>query len=191
MIDYLLNLSTQPAWIFLAIILSSYLLEDVAIISAAVMAADQMISVQLAVYAILIGIISGDIGLYLLGYLLKKHSVFQQWLVKKNRQQHYATLFGHNLIKNILLIRFVPGLRFVCYTSCGLFRAHFGQFIIAVTVAGVIWVFAVFTLIYQLGSSIWLEHSDWKWILIPVVLMLLVGTNRQIMRRIQLQEKQI
>ncbi len=187
MIDYLLSLSTQPLWVFIYIVLASYILEDLAIVSAAVMAADQMIGVQLALYAILIGIITGDIGLYVLGYLLKKHGAFQRWLEKKNRKQHYDTLFGTNLVKNILLVRFVPGLRFICYTSCGLFRAHFGQFLLAVLLAGLIWVPVIFTLIYQLGSSAWLEFSDWKWLLIPLAISLLYISNRSIMHSLKKQ----
>lgn len=187
MIDYLLSLSTQPLWVFIYIVLASYILEDLAIVSAAVMAADQMIGVQLALYAILIGIITGDIGLYVLGYLLKKHGTFQRWLEKKNRKQHYDTLFGTNLVKNILLVRFVPGLRFICYTSCGLFRAHFGQFLLGVLLAGLIWVPVIFTLIYQLGSSAWLEFSDWKWLLIPLAISLLYISNRSIMHSLKKQ----
>ena len=187
MIDYLLSLSTQPLWVFIYIVLASYILEDLAIVSAAVMAADQMIGVQLALYAILIGIITGDIGLYVLGYLLKKHGTFQRWLEKKNRKQHYDTLFGTNLVKNILLVRFVPGLRFICYTSCGLFRAHFGQFLLGVLLAGLIWVPVIFTLIYQLGTSVWLEFSDWKWLLIPLAISLLYISNRSIMHSLKKQ----
>ena len=180
MLDYLLSLSTQPIWVFIAIVLASYILEDLAIVSAAVIAADQIIPAPLAVYAILTGIISGDIGLYFIGYFFKKHSSVSQWLDKKNRVQRYDGLFKTQLIKNIILIRFVPGLRFVCYTSCGVFKAHLGQFIMGVTIAGLFWVSVVFTTIYQLGTSSWLEYSDWKWMLIPVALTLLLISNRQI-----------
>ena len=188
MIEYLLNLSTQPIWVFISIVLASYVLEDLAIVGAAVMAADHMIPVPLALYAILVGIITGDIGLYVLGYLLKNNKTFLKWLEKKNRQQHYDAMFSENLIKNILLIRFVPGLRLVCYTSCGLFKAHFGQFVLGVTIACVAWVLFVFTLIYQLGSSAWLELSDWKWLLIPLAILFLYMSNRRIMRSLKQQE---
>lgn len=185
--DYLLSFSTQTAWVFLVIILVSYVLEDLAIIAAAVIAADQIIPATLAFYAILIGIISGDIGLYFMGYLFKKYPRINQWLNKEGRQPRYETIFKTNLIKNILLIRFVPGLRFVCYTSCGIFRAHLGQFVLAVAIAGIIWVTVVFTLIYQLGSSSWLEYSDWKWLIIPIALSLLIVSNRQVMQRFMKQ----
>lgn len=188
MIDYLLSLSTQPIWIFASIVLASYILEDLAIVSAAVLAADQLIAVPLALYAILFGIITGDIGLYALGFFFKNNKSFQKWMEKKNRQQHYDFIFSKNLIKNILLVRFVPGLRFVCYTSCGLFRAKFGQFIMGVTLAGLLWVPIIFTVIYQVGTSAWLELSDWKWALIPVAIALLYISNRRIMQSLKQQE---
>lgn len=181
MIDYLLNLSTQPAWIFVAIILSSYLLEDLAIIAAAILAVDQMISVPLAASAIMLGIVSGDIGLYIVGFLANKHPVLKQKIQSKGRHQYFSNMLNSHLMKNILFIRFVPGLRFVCYTSCGLLKINFLRFTLGVTIATALWVTVVFSVIYQLGSTVWIEHSHWKWILVPAAMFMLYLFNRHYM----------
>lgn len=159
----------------------SYILEDLAIISAAILAAEQMISVPMAATAILCGIISGDIGLYFMGYLAREKTALKQKLTRHNRHQLLLKAIDENLFVNILLIRFVPGLRFICYTSCGLFKIDFFRFTLSVTIATSIWVMIVFSFIYQLGSSSWLENSYWKWAIAPVAIAMLYFSNRQYM----------
>lgn len=185
MIDYLLNISTQPAWIFVAIILSSYILEDLAIISAAMLAADQLISIPLAVSAIMIGIISGDIGLYIMGLWARSHERLTEKLLKKDRHEYLSNILNGQLLKNILLIRFIPGLRFLCYTSCGLFKVHFGRYTLGISLAAFLWVLVVFSIIYQLGSHAWFEHSKWKWSLVPVAMLMLYFLNRRTMQNLK------
>lgn len=159
----------------------SYILEDLAIISAAILAAEQMISVPMAATAILCGIISGDIGLYFMGYLAREKTALKQKLTRHNRHQLLLEAIDENLFVNILLIRFVPGLRFICYTSCGLFKIDFFRFTLSVTIATSIWVMILFSFIYQLGSSSWLENSYWKWAIAPVAIAMLYFFNRQYM----------
>lgn len=54
-------------WLMLGIIALSYLLEDLAIVSAAGLATQGLIPPQYALLAIFIGIATGDLGLYYLG----------------------------------------------------------------------------------------------------------------------------
>lgn len=178
MIDYLLNLSSQPAWIFVAIILSSYLLEDMAIVAAALLATEQLISVPLAVSAIMIGIISGDIGLYIVGYIANKHQGLKRKLLSNARHDYFSNMLNRHLLKNILMIRFIPGLRFVCYTSCGLLNIHPGRFVLGISIASALWVSVVFSVIYLMGSNTWLENSHWKWTLVPIAMLILYFFNR-------------
>ncbi len=185
MIDYLLNISTQPAWLFIAIILASYLLEDLAIISAALLAADQVISVPMAASAIMLGIISGDAGLYAMGYFAR----YSQWLTEKIKPQskdsRYYKLVSINLFKNILFVRFVPGLRFLFYTSCGLFKVGFRRFLLGIFLSTSLWVLVVFSSFYLAGSSAWAENSPLKWLLIPLAISLLYISNRHSMRNLK------
>lgn len=185
MIDYLLNISTRPEWLFVAIILASYLLEDLAIISAALLAADQMISVPMAASAIMLGIMSGDAGLYVMGYFAR----YSRWLTAKikpqNKDSRYYKMVSANLLKNILLVRFVPGLRFLFYTSCGLFRVDFKRFLLGVFLSTFLWVLVVFGTFYLAGSSAWAENSSLKWLLIPLAIIMLYVSNRHSIRNLK------
>jgi len=180
--DYLLSISIQPVWLFIAIILVSYLLEDLAIISAALLATEQMISVPLAFSAILIGIISGDLGLYAMGHFARQN----KWLMRKvegsNPDNRYYHLTTDNLFKNILFVRFVPGLRFIFYTACGLLRVRLMHYLSAVSLSTLIWVSFVFISIYLPGSSEWAENSPVKWLLIPLAMLMLYFFNRHAMQ---------
>ena len=169
----------------MAIIISSYILEDLAIISAAILAADQMISVPVAATAIMLGIISGDIGLYGIGYFSRSNTWLKKRLPAEAGQNRYLSLFNHQLLKNILLIRFIPGLRFICYTSCGLFRVHFRHYLVGVSLATSLWVLCVFSTIYLLGSSAWAEHSQLKWLIAPIALLMLYLVNRRYMQHLK------
>jgi len=183
MIDYLLSFSSQPAWIFFGIILASYILEDMAIIVAALLAAEQLISVPMAATAIMTGIISGDIGLYILGHFAKKHHFIKQKLIKNERHLKYSNIFNTHLLKNILFIRFIPGLRFICYTSCGLLNINIGRFIFGVALATALWVSVVFSIIYILGANTWTANSHWKWAIAPVAMLMLYLFNRHYMHK--------
>jgi len=183
--DYLLNISVQPAWLFIAIILISYLLEDLAIISAALLAADQLISAQLAASAIMLGIISGDAGLYAMGYFAR----YSRWLAQKtnpqSRDSRYYRLVNGNLQKNILLVRFVPGLRFIFYTSCGLFKVNFMRFFLGIFISTSLWVLFVFSTIYLAGTSAWAENNTLKWLMVPLAMLMLYVSNRHAMRNLK------
>ncbi len=65
--------ATPHSWYLLAvgIILLSYLLEDLAIITAATLAAQGVMSMPIALISIFIGIASGDLALYYLGKLCR------------------------------------------------------------------------------------------------------------------------
>jgi len=189
MVDSLLKLSTEPMWIFASIILLSYMLEDLAIVTAAVLAAEQVISVQYSSFAIIIGIISGDVGLYFIGFLANKHTSVKKYLANSQKSYKFFNALDKNLVKNILIIRFVPGLRFIFYTSCGLLKVSFWRYFLGVSIATAMWVIVVFTVIYRLGSSDWLEESAYKWAIAPVALLILYIFNRRYMQKIDHEQE--
>jgi len=183
MFEHLLEISAHPVWVFMAIVLASYIYEDAAIVFAALLAADGTTSLSLAFSAIAIGIITGDLGLYGLGYLAQRFPSLRRRLFGQDQGDRFLPLFRLNFIKNILLVRFAPGLRFLFYTACGLFKANVAQFIVGVSVATALWVSVVFTLIYLLGATVWQQYGHWQWTLLPVILLLLYAANRKVKRR--------
>ena len=172
-----MDLGTGAIAIFIGIILLSYLLEDLAIISAALAASDGLIYMPWALLAIFIGIATGDLGLYLLGKLAHRSRGLRYRLLRHKSMKIVRHKLKDHAIANIFIIRFVPGLRAVGFTLSGFFHIDFWRFMLAVIMATALWTGIVFTIIYQLGSVAWLEDSAYKWILAPLALCVLWVLN--------------
>ena len=175
---WLVSGSTSFALLSVGIVLLSYLLEDLAIATAAILSAQGSLPPSLALLAIFIGIVTGDLGLYILGSYTRKI----RWLryraltnvsykrVKRNLQQR--------AFLNLFIIRFIPGLRTIGFTLSGFLPIPLPLFLSAVLLASSIWTLLVFTLIYLLGSNMLMLLSEFKWGLIPVAFALLFFINR-------------
>ncbi|QRV24635.1 DedA family protein [Marinomonas foliarum] len=160
------------------IVLLSYLLEDLAIATAATLSAHGDLPSSLALMSIFIGIATGDLGLYVLGRYARK----VRWLRYRALTNSSFKVVRQKLIQraflNLFLIRFIPGLRTIGFTLSGFLVIPLPVFFSAVLLATSIWTLVVFTLIYQIGSSVFMQVSELKWLLIPVAFGLLFLMNR-------------
>ncbi|MDW6004751.1 DedA family protein [Vibrio mangrovi] len=160
------------------IILLSYLLEDAAIVTAASLAAQEQLSMLAALIAIMIGIITGDLGLYYLG----RYARTSRWLRYKTlRHRSFKTVrsrLRRGAFYQLFVIRFIPGLRTVGFTLSGFFSLNLSLFLSAVTFATAIWTALVFTVVYLLGSNVWSQAAQYQWVLIPVATTALFLINR-------------
>ena len=178
MLESLLALSSHPVWMAVAIILGTYILEDLAIVSAALLCADGMLSPWLGYTALVFGIYTGDLGLYGLG------KVFHQWqprFFRERLQQPMNRLeprLRAHMISVVLLVRVIPGLRLPSYLGCGYFRLSFPVFNGLVLLASLIWTAAVFWLIYFLGVEFWHSAGDARWLLPAGFIVLVLGLHR-------------
>ena len=78
--DFLLNISDTPAWLVIAVIVSTFMLEDLAIIAAAMLAVSQKISPEIAFTAVCTGMLIGDTALYLFGRLANAWQKLGRWM---------------------------------------------------------------------------------------------------------------
>ncbi|WP_069212110.1 DedA family protein [Vibrio anguillarum] len=164
--------------LFIGVILLSYLLEDVAIVTAATLALQNLMSPGLALLAIFVGIVSGDLGLYYLGQVAQRvRPLRYQALTNK----HFRTVrrkLHHHTFLNLFIIRFVPGLRTVGFTLSGFFSIPLALFLCSVLTATALWTLIVFSTLYYLGSQVWQQSSHYQWSIIPIAVGLLMLTNR-------------
>ena len=160
-----------------AIIAVSWLWEDAAVISGALMAAEDLISIPLSVTAVFLGICSGDLALYYLGRLALRWRKLRAWIVTNPQSRRLSRKFKKKTLSNIFIIRFIPGLRTLGFSLCGMWRVPFLRFFLAMSAAGVLWIACIFTLVYYLGSSAFLEGSPWKWSLMLLAGLLLLLNN--------------
>jgi len=162
--SFLANAAQDPVLLVAAIIIATFILEDAATIAAALLAADGIVPVPLALGALLIGIILGDIGLYALGRLATRNS----W-VRRQLQRRTAVDLGRWMGKRIFPVvcsaRFVPGARFPSYTASGMLGLSFWRFTLAAVIATSLWTILSFSVIFFLGNYFHEWLGSWRWLI--------------------------
>lgn len=177
MFEAFLNSTEHPLILSLGLIVISWIWEDAAVISGALLAAESTLSVPLAIAAVFIGIGSGDLALYYLGGLGNRWRRVRAWILLNPQSRYLGRRFRQQTFSNILIIRFIPGLRTLGFTLCGLWRVPVKRFTLAMLAAGACWISIIFTGIYTLGTTEWLANSAWKWSLLALAGALLVINN--------------
>lgn len=179
MFEFLINSSQNPLILMLIIVLTSYILEDAAIIGAALLVADSSLSYTSGLIAIFFGIVSGDLILYYLGSLGNK----VQW-IKNKLESEKGLAIRHKLhgraFMSVFVIRFIPGLRGIGYLACGALKVNLIVFLSSILLASLLWCGLVYSAIYWVGDALWLTDSPWRWLLAPVLFAILWSANKQI-----------
>lgn len=175
----LISIEGAPIWLIMAGIISlSYLLEDVAIVTAASLSAQELLSPSYALIAIMFGIISGDAGLYLLGVYAKKVRFLRYRIYHNKYFSPLRRRFQKGVFLKLCVVRFIPGLRTAGFTLSGFFSVPFGLFLTSALLSTTLWVALVFSLIYRLGSSAWVQAAQYQWMLILLAAAILYVVNR-------------
>lgn len=145
-----------------AIIVGTFILEDAATVVAAMQAGQGVLPVWLALCALYVGIVLGDLGLYGLGRL----SVRIGWLARRlppHRQDAIRGWISGRVFKVVLVSRFLPGLRLPTYTTCGFVGADLRQFTLAVVVATTCWTSLLFAASLKVGQFLMDHMGAWRW----------------------------
>jgi membrane protein DedA with SNARE-associated domain len=175
---FLTNGESSILLLSLGIIFLSYLLEDLAIVTAATLATQGVLSPTVGLIAIFIGIATGDLGLYALGRYGRKVRFLRY---KALTNKHFKTVrdrLHQGAFLNLFIIRFVPGLRSVGFTISGFFSIPLPLFLCAVLSATALWTALIFLVIYYLGSQAWLQAAQYQWLIIPLAISVLFIINR-------------
>ena len=146
----------EPWVIALALVLTTLLLEDVAIAAGVALAAQGTISWGLSFAAVGGGIAGGDLGLYALGIGATRVPWLQRRCVGE-RSAWARDQVMRRLPSAVLLARVIPGLRLVTYTACGFLRVPFPAFSLWVLLAVTLWTGALYGLSLAVGA--WLAEQ--------------------------------
>jgi membrane protein DedA with SNARE-associated domain len=122
-----LGLLEQPVLLFVAIIVATFILEDPATIAVGVLLAKGLVSWPFALVALGAGIFLGDVGLYGLGRGVRAG------LFRKRTWTYLPTKF------DLVLARFVPGLRTLTFGAAGFFHFPIGTFLLITFPSTIVW----------------------------------------------------
>lgn len=147
----------------LAIILGTFVLEDAATVLAALQVQDGKIAWEVALGALYIGIVLGDLGLYGLG----RGAASLPWarrLLPQDRRVTSRAWIEQRVFHVVFVSRFIPGARLPTYTSCGYLKASFPKFAAAAIVATLVWTTLLFLVSRHVGQYLIDHFGAWRWL---------------------------
>jgi membrane protein DedA with SNARE-associated domain len=160
--DWLSLYGHGPLFQGVLILLGTFVLEDAATILAAMDVQVQQVSLMVAIVALYVGIILGDLGLYGLGRVAVATPLARRWAPPERFANSRDWLQGH-VVKVVFVSRFLPGARLPAYTACGYFQANLVQFALTAVVATLIWTTLLFGVSLHLGRYMAEHLGAWRW----------------------------
>lgn len=126
----------------LAIILTSFMSEDLACIGAGMMVANGLITFWPAVFGAIAGIYIGDFTLYFAGRFLGR-SIFTvvpfKWFITEETVDVSVRWFNAKGPYLLFASRFIPGSRFPIYLTAGILKTSFWKFVFYFGLTVLIW----------------------------------------------------
>lgn len=159
-----------------AIIVGTFVLEDAATVLAAMEVQEGHIVWFVALAALYVGIVLGDLGLYGLGRLAAIWPWANRLLPQERRAMGKAWI-EKRVFQVVFISRFIPGARLPTYTSCGFLKASFGAFALAAVLATSVWTTLLFFISRHVGQYLIAHLGAWRWlgIVIFAIVIVLIG----------------
>jgi len=134
----------------------SFLSEDAATVSSALLIFGGPLSWPLGFVSCFAGIWIGDIGLYSLARCAGKDVLSSRWLARFAdaamiaRSEH---AFTRNGTFALIASRFIPGTRLPTYLVAGIFKIPFGRFALITAIGALVWISCIFALTKLFGAQ--------------------------------------
>ena len=168
--------------ILLLLALTTLLSEDLACVTAGVLAARGSIPLTPAIIGCYVGIVAGDQLLYLLGRSLGRAIVTRapfRWLIGPAELERAQEWFKREGMRVVITSRLLPGTRFPVYVTAGILRGGFVRFALWLMAVGAIWT------PLAVGGSYWaarrgrnlvesLPGATWPWVLGAILLLVFI-----------------
>ncbi len=153
---------SSTALLSLAIIFCTFILEDPTTVVVGLLAASHSIGVPIALFSLYAGIVFGDIGFYLLGWLASTSSRLKRY-IDHDLLAPFRAWLETRYVLTIFMARFIPGLRLPTYTASGFFRSPLSTFVVTAIAATSIWTTLLFSASYWFGdfTSHWIGPVRW------------------------------
>ena len=177
---------SSPA-ILAALFLIPFLHEDIAIVAAALMIAQQRLSIDAAFPCLFLGMVARDLAIYGMGSGARHNALAQRYLIRPRVQLLGEWLHG-NMLWVIFVGRIVPGLMYPTYIAFGWFALPFRRYALLTTVLSLLYLPIVFAIAYGLGRVAVDRVGGWAWIIVLVPVAVILGLRlRVVIRRAQLR----
>lgn len=150
--DMLMTLAGQPVPLTLAIVAATFVLEDLATVTVALLAAQMVIPGETALAAVLAGTILGDLALYAAARWAGGIPFVRRW----SERPAAAAILGwirRHAIAMTVVARFTPGLRLPVFAGAGTVRTPFVPFAAAIVISALVWTPGLWFATTSLGQT--------------------------------------
>ena len=160
--------------------------EDLTCIGAGVLVSQGFLGFLPATLGCIIGIVLGDIGLYLAGRYLGQPALKKaplRWFLPEKKILRGAKKFNRQGFRVIFASRFLPGARVPMYFTAGTLGMGFFRFSAYLTIAALVWTPMLVGIATWLGSNmmVWFKANEawalWGLVGIVLTLWLLINTG--------------
>lgn len=142
----------NPLLLFGALLLLTFVFEDVVVVAAGLIAGRMLIDPSVTLLALVIGTLAGDLGLHAAGRWLANWRYIQK-LRTPAVERLEGRLQRHGLWA-VALARFVPGTRLPVFLASGLFRLPSGPTSLVIAGTTIVWTPLLFLLSFGAGGNL-------------------------------------
>lgn len=155
-VDLHIQRDTSPWLQAGAIIVATWILEDPTTIATGLLVRDGQIDWAVAIIALFLGIVIGDLALYAFGWFVGRRVLQWGWVrrgIPVERAERMGEWFDRHGWTAVLASRFVPGTRLPLYTTAGATGTKPWRFLIWTMSAVAIWTVVMFLLVITIGEA--------------------------------------
>lgn len=163
-------------WLPGLLFVGTFASEDLSCLTAGALVAANQISFPVATIACGLGILVGDVGLYMLGRLLGHGVGRWAWLRRRlpANDGQLARAFAGHAVKILFVSRFLPGSRLPLYLAAGAVRYPLPRFVGVLGGAAVLWTPIIVAVAAASGAAaqqVLRDYGWWTWLALPVALL--------------------
>lgn len=136
--DLLMRFAADPLLLVPTIILATFILEDLATVTVALLSSRMLIDSPTALTSVVLGTILGDLALYAVARWAGHRPLARRWLGKAALAKALDWM-RRNALLMVVLARFTPGLRLPVFAGVGTIGMPFPPFAATVVVTTLIW----------------------------------------------------
>ena len=173
----LFGVGVAGVWLPGSLFFGTFITEDLSCVAAGIFAADGHIDYLTATIACTLGIWLGDIGLYLIGWLMARGLLRWGWAKRKMERMSKSSwrrAFDQHGTKILFTSRFLPGTRVPSYLAAGAIGWSLWRFAAVMAVAVVIWTPLLVAAAMISGKVVleWLAAwGAYAWVAVPCALL--------------------
>ncbi len=162
--DGVMMVANQPVILALVIIAATFILEDIATVTIALLASQMAIDGSIAIAALVAGTILGDFAVYLIANRAAHVPIVARFL-NSGALKPVREWMGRNALAMILVARFTPGLRLPVFAAAGSLDVPLRSFAIVIVLSTLVWTPGLYWAATALGSTGIAHFGMFGWVL--------------------------